>query len=146
MIDNTVMRETTERGDVLFNSIGISSSVVRNTSASTSADSVNLFVDFSTTVITELTTTGDCPFDSSWVPSSDTSDLSETSVSLTGKSVDAESLDDTLSTLTLGNTDGINTFVVFEDFTYSDFLFEFLETPINLLGDGSTVNLDFHDV
>lgn len=143
---NTVVRESTERCDVLLNCISISSSVVGNSSAGSSTDSIDLLVDFGTAVVTELTTASNCPFDSSGVPSSDTSDLTKTSVSLTRKSVDTKSLDNTLGSFTFSNTDCVNTFIVLEDFTNRDFLLEFGESPVNLLGNVTSINLDFHNV
>ena len=140
------MRETTDGGDVLLNGIGSGSGVVCDTSDGTSTNSVDLLVDLGTAVIAELTTTGDCPLDSSGVPSSDTSDLTKTSVSLTRKSVDTKSLDNTLGSFTFSNTDCVNTFIVLEDFTNRDFLLEFGESPVNLLGNVASINLDFHNV
>jgi hypothetical protein len=146
LVDNTVVRETTNGGDVLLNGIGSGSGVVCDTSDGTSTNSVDLLVDLGTAVIAELTTTGDCPLDSSGVPSTDTGDLTETSVGLTRKSVDAESLDDTLGSLTLGDANSVDALVISEDLTDGDLLFELGESPVDLLGNSSTVNLDFHDV
>jgi len=117
MFDNTVVRETTDWGDILLNSISSSCSVISNTSDGTSTDSVDLLVDLSTAVVAELTTAGDCPLDSSGVPGSDTGDLAETSVGLAGKSVDAESLDNTLSSFTLGDANGVDALVISENLT-----------------------------
>ena len=61
-------------------------------------------------MVTQLTTTGNSPLDCRWMPSSDTSDLTDTSVRASLKASDSESLDDTLSSLTSGNSDGINAF------------------------------------
>jgi hypothetical protein len=80
------------------------------------------------------------------MPSTNTSDLAETSMSLTLQLLDAKSLDDTSETFTLGNTNGINALVGFEDLTDGDFLLELGVAVVNLLGDVSTVDLDFHDL
>jgi hypothetical protein len=146
LVDLTVVGETTERGDVLLNSIVGGGSVVGNTTASTSSDTVDLLVDLGTAMVTELTTTADCPLDSRGMPGTDTSDLTETSMGLSGESGDTESLDGTLGTLSLGDTDGINNFVVLEDFSDADLLLEFVVGPLDLVSDGATVDLDFHDV
>ena len=97
-------------------------------------------------MIAHLTDTGDRPFDGSGVPSTDTADLTETSVSLSLQFLDAESLDDTLGSLTLGDTNGINALVLLEDLTDGDFLLEFGVAVVDLLGDVATVDLDFHDL
>jgi hypothetical protein len=68
-------------------------------------------------VITLLTSSGDRPFDGSGMPSTNTGNLSETSVSLSLELLGTESLNNTLVTFTLGNTNGINNFVSFEDLT-----------------------------
>jgi len=145
-VDLTVMGEATERGDVLGNGISLSGGVVLDTSDGTSSNSVDLVVDLSSGVITELTTSGDRPLDGGWMPGTDTGDLSETSMRLTGKSGDTESLDDTGHTLTAGNTNGINALGLLEDLADANLLLEFLDSEGGLLGDGTAVNLDFHDV
>jgi hypothetical protein len=146
LVDLTVVGETTERSDVLLNGIVGGGSVVENTTAGTSTDTVDLLVDLSTRVVTHLTTTGNSPLDARGMPGTDTADLAETSMSLTGKSVDAESLDGALGSLTLGNTDGVDDLVVLEDLSDADFLLELVVRPLDLVSDGATVNLDLHNV
>jgi len=146
LVDLTVMGEATERGDVLGNGISLSGSVVLNTTDGTGSNSVDLVVDLSTGVVTELTASGDCPLDSRWMPGTDTGDLTETSMGLSGKSRDTESLDNTGVTLTAGDSDSVNALRHLEDFADANLLLELLVSPVNLLVDGATVNLDLHDV
>ena len=80
------------------------------------------------------------------MPCSNTTNLSKTSVSLSGHSGNTESLDNTLSTFTSGYTNGIDHFVVIEDFADGNFTFEFAESPVDLLGDGTTIDLDFNEL
>mmetsp|Transcript_8014 Transcript_8014/g.12271 ORF Transcript_8014/g.12271 Transcript_8014/m.12271 type:complete len:205 (+) Transcript_8014:467-1081(+) len=81
------------------------------------------------------------------MPGNDTGDLTETSImSITVESGDTESLDHTGHTLTAGNTDSIDALVVLEDLINANLLLEFSLGPVDLLSDGATVNLDFHDV
>merc|ERR1711959_22727 len=80
------------------------------------------------------------------MPSSDTTDLTETSVGLAVESLDTESLDDTLHSLTLGNTMDIDALVHVEDITDSDFLLKESLSVGNLFSGSATVNLDFHNV
>jgi len=110
LVDLTVVGEATHRSDVLDNSIGLSSGVVFNTGDGSSTNSVNLVVDVSSGVITELTTSGDRPLDGGRMPGTDTGDLSETSMGLSVQTRDAESLDDTGHTLTAGDSNGIDAF------------------------------------
>ena len=80
------------------------------------------------------------------MPGSNTGDLTETSMRLTDESRDTESLDDTSHTLTAGNTDSVNALGHLEDFADANLLFELGVGPVDLLGNGTTVNLDLHDV
>ena len=146
MVDNTVVGEATKRSNVLFNSISLSGSVVLGATNSTGTDSVDLLVEFSSAVVAELTGTGDGPLNGSGMPSSDTTDLAETSVGLARHAGDTESLDDTGGTLTTGNTDGVDHLELVEDLSDGDFTLELLEAPIDLLGDGATVDLDLEEV
>jgi hypothetical protein len=146
VVDNTVVGEATKRSNVLFNSISLSGSVVLGATNSTGTDSVDLLVEFSSTVVAELTGTGDGPLNGSGMPSSDTTDLAETSVGLARHAGDTESLDDTGGTLTTGNTDGVDHLELVEDLSDGDFTLELLEAPIDLLGDGATVDLDLEEV
>jgi len=146
LVDFSVMGEATKRGNVLDDGISLGGGVVLNTSHGSSADSVDLLVDLGSGMVSALTGAGDRPLDGRGMPGSNTGDLTETSMGLTGKSADAESLDDTLNTVTLGNTNDVKALGVLEDFADADLLLELLLGPVDLLGDGTTVNLDLHDV
>ena len=146
LVDFTVVREATKRSDVLGDGISLSSGVVLDTTDGTGSNSVDLVVDLSTGVVTELTTSGDRPLDGGGMPGADTGDLTETSMRLTGESGDAESLDDAAHTLTTGDTDGIDALGHLKDLTDADLLLELVLGPVDLLADGTTVNLDLHDV
>jgi len=146
LVDFTVEGETAHRGDVLLDGVGISGGVVGYTSDGTSTETVDLLVDLGTGVVTLLTRAGDRPLDGSWMPSSDTSNLTETSVSLSAELLGTESLDDALVSLTLGDADGVDALVGLENFSNGDFLFEFAPSPVNLLGNSATVNLNFHNL
>lgn len=146
LVDLTVVGETTKRSDVLLNGISFSSGIVLGSADGTGSDSVDLLVELSSAVVAELTSTGDGPLNGSGMPSSDTADLSEASVGLTGETGDTESLDDTGSSLTSGDTDGVDHLVLIEDFTDGDFTLELLEAPVDFLGNGATVDLDLDEV
>ena len=146
LVDLTVMGEATKRSDVLGNGVSLGGRVVLNTTDGTGSNSVDLVVDLSTGVITELTTSGDRPLDGRGMPGTDTGDLSETSMRLTVQSADTESLDDTACSLTTGNTNGINALGHLEDLADADLLLELVLRPVDLLGDGTSVDLDLEDV
>ena len=145
-VDLSVVRESTEWGDVLLNGISFAHGVVGGATDLSSTDTVDFVVKLSSGMVTQLTTTGDSPFDCRWMPSSDTSDLADTSVGASLETSNSESLDNTLGTFTSGNTNGIDALGHLEDFRDSDLLLEFGESPVDLVGDGSTVNLNLHDV
>lgn len=66
-------------------------------------------------MVTHLTSTGNSPLNVGRMPSTDTSDLAETLVSLTGKLLSAPSRSDTIVSMTLGDSDNVNHLVVLED-------------------------------
>jgi len=141
------MRESTEWGNILLNGIGfahgIISSILRDGS---STNAVNLFVELSSGVVTELTTTSNSPFYRRWMPSSDTGDLTETSMRASLKTSNSESLDHTLSSLTSCNSNGVNALRLLEDFGNLDLLFKLSVSEVDLGSNISSVQLDFHDV
>jgi len=146
LLDLTVVGETTHGGDVLINTVLIAGGVVLDTSDLTSSDSVDLLVDLSSGVITLLTSATDCPLDSRWMPGTDATDLSVTSMSLLHELLASVSGNDTSGSVTLGNTDSVDALVVVEDLTDGDFLLEVVVSPVSLVGDGSTVELNLKDV
>jgi len=109
LVDFTIMRESTEWGNVLLNGISLAHSVVGGILRDgSSTNAVDLLVELSSGVVTELTNTSNSPFDCRWMPSSDTGDLAETSMRASLKTRNSESLDDTFSSLTSCNSNGVN--------------------------------------
>lgn len=143
LVDMTVVWESTEWGDRLGDGISGSGGVVLGTSSS---DSVDLLVELGSAVVSHLTASGNCPLDSRWMPGSDTGDLTATSMGLALKSLNSESLHDTLSSLTSGDSDGINALVLLEDLRDLDLLLELGLGPLDLVSNGSSVDLDLHEV
>lgn len=146
VVDLTVVREAAQRGDVLLNGIVVAGGVVLDTSLGASTNSEDLVVDHSSGVVTILTVAGHSRLDGSWMPSTDTADLSQTSVSLTRQALGAETLDQALETVTSGNTNGVHDVVVSEDLANLDLLLELAVGKVDLLGGVTTVNLDLQDV
>lgn len=154
LVDLTILRETTERGDVLVSKIvgsgGVeargSDALTINQGASGSTNTVDLLVDLSTVEVTLLTSAGDGPLDTSRVPSTDTSNLAETTVSLAGKTSNTPTRDDTLVTMTTGDTEDIDHLVLREDRGNRDGLLEELLGPSDLVRDRATVDLDLNEV
>lgn len=143
LVDNTVVGETTHGGDILLSDIVLSSARLLVTSLT---NTVDLLVDLGTVMVTVLTSTGNRVHDAGRMPGTNTGNLTETSVGLTGKLLGTPTSGDTLETLTLGNGDDINHLVLLEEGSNINFLLEVLTGPVNLLGNVATVNLDLHDV
>ena len=80
------------------------------------------------------------------MPCTNTSDLSETLVCLSRKLLGSPSASDTLETVTLGDGDDIDHFILFEDGRNVDWLLEKTTGEINLVSDAASVDLDFHQV
>ena len=146
LVDLTVVREAAHGCDVLLDGVSFGRRVVGDTVDSAGTNPVDLVVDLGTGVVTELTTSGDRPLDGARMPRSDTGNLTQTSVCLTVQAADTESLDHTGHALTAGDTDGIDALALLEDLTDLDFLLELAVGPVDLLSDGTTVDLDLHDV
>lgn len=137
------MWESSEWGDLLISDILLGGSTVELGSVS---DSVDLLVHFSSVVVSQLSGSGNTELDSGWMPSTDTSDLSKTSMGLLLQVSNSESLDNSGDSLTLGNSEDIDHLVLLEDLINLDLLLEESVGEINLLGNSSSVDLNFDDV
>jgi len=141
------VRETSQGGDVLFSDIGISGSVVLGSTSGSFSDSVDFLVQFGSVVISALTSSGNTPGNSSGMPSSDTSDFSVTSVRFLLEMSDSPSGNDTLESVTLGDTNNIKNFILAEDVINSNFFLEESLDERNFVSNSfSSVDLDFEDV
>lgn len=145
--DNTVMRESSHRGDVLLSQIVLGGSVVGGSFVGGLSDSVDLLSDLSSVVITVVTSSGDSPLGVGWMPGSDTSDSSVTSVSLSWQKSGSPSFGDTGGSVTLGDSQNIDNLSVLENVVDLDFLLKELNGVVNLLSSvSSSVDLDLNDV
>jgi len=97
-------------------------------------------------VVSQLTSSGNIPSYSGRMPGSNTSNFSVTSMGFLLEMFNSESFDDSLESFTLGNSENIEIFVLFENAVNSDFFFEKSISEINFLINGSSVNLNFNDV
>jgi len=108
--------------------------------------SVDLFIYFSSVVITALSDSRYCESYSCWMPSSDTSNSSPSSMCFLLQVLDTESLDGSASSFTFSDTDDVDVLVLLEDLIDLDFLFEEFVAEVNFLSDCSTIDLNFEDV
>jgi hypothetical protein len=143
LVDLTVMRESTHGGDGLLGQVSISGAVVGVALLAHAHDSL---VDLGTMMVTLLTGTGQSETASGRMPSTDTSDLSETTMRLAGKSGNTPTGDDTLGTVTASGGTDINGLTKSEDRVDVEVLLEEVLGEVNLVGDGSSVELDLAKV
>lgn len=95
---------------------------------------------------TVLTGSGNGEHDLGRMPGSNTGDLSETLVGLSGQLLGSPSGSDSLESLSSGDTDDVDDLVLLEDGGDLDGLLEVTLGEGNLVRDGSTVDLDLHEV
>lgn len=67
-------------------------------------------------------------------------------MSLSGELGDLPSLNDSCSSITFGDSADVNVFVVFKDLSNSDFLLELRLSPVDLLGNVSSVDLNLNNM
>jgi len=143
LVDLTIADEATERGDSLLGRIVVALGVLL---VVTLTDAVDLLVDLGTVVVTVLTGTGDLELNASRMPGTDTGDLAQTTVSLTGQAGDTPTGDDTVDTATLSNTDAVDHLVLLENRVDLHLLLEKTNAEVDLSGHVTTVDLDLLDV
>mmetsp|Transcript_15648 Transcript_15648/g.29685 ORF Transcript_15648/g.29685 Transcript_15648/m.29685 type:complete len:319 (-) Transcript_15648:342-1298(-) len=150
----TVVRKAAHRSDGLGGEIRFRASVrvdlrllpLLGVLASGLANTVDLLVDFGTVMVAVLTGTGHRILDASRVPRADTRHLTQTPVSLTGETRHAPAGDDAFVTLTLGDSNAVDHFILLEHAVDRNFVLEELFAVGDLVGNGSTVDLDLHQV
>jgi len=141
------VRESTERGDILFSEIGVGSCIVFGSSSFSLSYSVDLLVKFCSVVVATLTGSGDAPSNSGGMPCSNTSNFSITSVGFLLEMSDSPSGNDTFESVSLSHTKNIEGFILGEDVVDLDFFLEVAVSEVDLISNGfSSVDLDFKDV
>lgn len=143
ILDDTIVRETAHGSDDLFRQVVFGRSVL---DVIGSTNTVDLLVEFGTVMITVLTGTRNRVHDSGRMPGTDTSNLSETLVRLSGELLGTPTMSDTFETFTLGDTNDINHFILSKDGIDIERLFKVRFGPFDLVSDGTTVQLDFDNV
>lgn len=108
--------------------------------------SVNLLVDLDSVVVTLLTASSNCEADSRRMPSTNTSDLSETTMRLSGQFFGSPSAGYTLASVTLGDTNSVKVVVLSKDVTDNNLLLKESSSKVDLGTGVATVNLEFDDM
>jgi hypothetical protein len=140
LVDLTVMRESTHGGDGLLSEVSLSGAVVGVTLLAHAHDSL---VNLGTMMVSLLTSTSQSETTSGRMPSTDTSDLSETTMGLSGQSGDSPTRDDTLGSVTTSGGTDIKGLSKSEHTVHIEVLLEKVLSEVNLVGDGASVKLDF---
>ena len=94
---------------------------------------------------TLLSSPGNSKLNPGRMPRSNTSNLPQTLMGLTGQLLCVPSAGYTLESMTLGHTDNINALIHAEDLRDWDLLLKVSSGKVNLLSDGSTVQLDLSE-
>jgi len=150
LLDQSVMGEPTHGVDRLISQIIIGSSIVLHKLAilhvESITDVINLLVDLGSVMVTLLTGASDGELDSAGMPGTNTSDLAKTFMGLPWQLLGMPTGGHTLESFSLGDTNDVDHFVFGKDLLDGDLLFEVLTGKVDLIGDGSTVQLDFHNM
>jgi hypothetical protein len=148
------VREATNGGDVLDGVIEISAGVSRGESSattlgiisSTSSDAVDLLVTIYTVMVSILTSARNGGLNVLWMPSTNTSNLAKTFVSLARKTRGTPTGSNTLKSLSFGDGDGIDHLVLSKDTRNGDGLLKEILGKVDLISGSTTVDLNLHDV
>jgi len=143
LLDDTVLWEATHWGDGLLDGVKLSLGVGL---VSAQTDAVDLLVDLGTVEVALLTGTGHRKRDAGRMPRADTSNLAKTLVCLARQLAGVPTRGDALETATLGDADGVQHLVLREHLADVDLLLEVIASKLDLVGHGTTVELDLHDV
>merc|ERR1719429_140581 len=150
LLDLSIVRESSHGVDGLVRQIVVGGGVVLNQLSvlhlESLTDSVDLLVDLSSMMVALLSSSGHGELDSAWMPSSNTGDLPQTLVSLPGQLLGVPSAGDALESVTLGDADDVDHLVSGKDSGDRNLLLEVVPGKVNLVSDGSSVQLDLHDV
>lgn len=103
-------------------------------------------VDRGTVVVSHLTSTGNGPLNVGRMPGTDTSNLSQTLVRLSGKLLGAPTGSNTVEAVALGDGDDVDHLVLLKDGVNGDGLLEEVLAKGDLVGDAAAVDLDLHEV
>merc|ERR1719438_201732 len=144
------MREASHGVNRLVGQVIVSGGVVLDQLAIlhlvTLSDSVDLLVDLSSVMVTLLTSSGHGVLDPAGMPSSNTSDLSQTLVGLPGQLLGVPPGGDALESVTLGDANNVHHLVLGEHGGDGDLFLEVIPGEGDLVSDGASVELDLHDV
>jgi hypothetical protein len=143
LLDDTVVWESTHGVDGLDSWISIAATRVLSTSSTNTED---LLVHLSTMMVAALTSARNTEGNVGWMPGTNASNLTKTLVSLARKLLDSPTVGSTLKSTTFGCTNNVNVVEFIEDVADWDLFFKKSASELELIGNGASVDLNFHDV
>merc|ERR1712139_198083 len=151
LVDLTVVGEATKWCDALDGQVELGHRVLGVLDgtlgvAHAVGDLVDLLVHLGTVMVAVLTSTWHRVRHTRRMPGSNTGNLAQTLVGLTGKASHAPAGHNTLETLTLGNGHGVDHLVLIEHAADLHRLLEVVADEANLVSHAATVDLDLHEV
>merc|ERR1719362_2648422 len=150
LLDLSIVGESSHWIDGLVSNVVLGGSVVLDKLAVlhgvAGAHPVDLLVHLSPVVVTLLSSPGNGALDSAGMPSSNTSNLPETLVSLPWELLGVPPAGNTLVSVTLGHSDNIDHLVLGKHLADWHLLLKVLPGEVDLVGNGASVELDLHDV
>merc|ERR1711962_511276 len=146
----SVMRETTHWREGLLSNIIFSRCIILDHFVIFSVDSptntVHFLVSIYTVMVTTLTSTRHREANTSWMPCSNTSNLSETFVGFPRQLLRSPSEGHTSESLSFGHTNYINHLVLTKHGAYRYRFLQMFLSPINFVSNRATIDLQFHDM
>jgi len=143
LVDRSVSGESSHRGDRLGGEIELGRSVRLVSSLS---NLVDLLVGLGSVMESVLSSSGNSERNSGRMPCSNTGDLSKSLVSLSRQSSGSPSRSNSSESVSLVGSESVNHLVLSEDSRNGNLLLEKSISEVDLLLDGSSVNLDLHEM
>ena len=143
LVDLAVVRETTHGGDALLGQIRLGGT---RHGVTLLADAKHTLVDLGTVMVTLLTSAGNGGFNAGRMPSTNTGDLTKTSVGLSGKAGNTPTTHHTGETVTTGGSADVKHLALAEHLGDINLLLEQTTGEVDLGGGITTVDLDLHKV
>jgi len=150
LLDHSVMREATHGIDGLLSDVLLGGGIVLNDLAilgvEAFSDAIDLFVNLRSVMVAFLADASDRESNTRRMPSTNTGNLAKTLVSLTRQLFDVPTSDNTFDSVTLGDADDVNHLILAENILDRNRLLQQPASKVDLLWDGTAVELDFVDV
>mmetsp|Transcript_38214 Transcript_38214/g.151315 ORF Transcript_38214/g.151315 Transcript_38214/m.151315 type:complete len:325 (-) Transcript_38214:86-1060(-) len=137
------MREATNWSDLLLGQVILGGGVLL---VRTLSDAIYLQIGLGPMMISVLSSTGNGVLYSCRMPSSNTCNLSQTTVSLSWETRDSPTGNNTLVTLSLRYPDRVDHLVLIENIHDIDSLLEQTSAKIHLIGHRPSIDLDLNDI